>query len=121
MLPRYSGSTTNVEAIPPQPSNRDVRSDLFHRRHEIDNVVLVQLNERQGDERLTDRTDAKVRVAGDRRLTLAIGITESPEPFDSFHGDERDACTRDSGLRQHAAGRGLEVVERVRAGIGIGR
>ena len=82
---------THRIGVMPGIVNDDVRSDLFHRRHEIDDGVLVQLNERKSHERLANRADAKVRVGIDRRLMLTIGIAESPDPFDSFHGDEGDA------------------------------
>ena len=84
---------------------------------EIDLVVLVQLHERRGDERLADRAGAEVRVGGDRRLRVAIGEADAAGPLDAGQPHEREARAGDAGVVEDLLHRRLEFVDGLRVGI----
>ena len=98
----------------------NLRGQRGHRGVEVERVVQVHLHERRGDEGLTDRPGAEVRIGGHRRLLIAIGEPHPTGPFNTGHPDERDAGARNTGLAQDDLDGLSKVLDGLRPRIGIG-
>ena len=98
----------------PRVVDGDLGRELLERRLDIELALLIQLDEAHGDERLADRPDAEVRVAGHRRLPLTVRQSHAAGPLDASRANEREPRAGHTGFSDDAGGGCLKVFERLR-------